>query len=98
MSFIIKLLYYFLLFMTSVLSVFYLYTAIFKRHVGENPYFLKEFMGVSSLAVLWFLYKAYQMGELNEKYYQGLGFILSSWLCWVVVIGIALLIHYVRFR
>lgn len=86
MDFIQKLIYYCLLFGTAVLSMFYIYEAFFKRNVGVNVPYMKECFGVASIFVLAVLYKAYQTGELQEKFTVGIGIIVLSWLFWALVL------------
>ncbi|MBK8517212.1 MAG: hypothetical protein IPL55_13300 [Saprospiraceae bacterium] len=92
MDFFIKLSYYCGLFGTGVLSIFYIYTALFKRTISENPYYIKECFGLSSIFVLMILFRAYQVGEIQGKFINGIWLILSSWLVWgVVVLGYVIL-------
>ncbi|MBK6566279.1 MAG: hypothetical protein IPL63_17080 [Saprospiraceae bacterium] len=56
---------------------------------------MKEVFGIVSLFVLVVLYKAYQTGELQERYTAGIGFIVLSWLCWgLVLLGYVILAKY----
>jgi len=88
MGFLKQLLYYCALFGTGVLSITYIYTAIFKRRVSENPYYGKDFFGLSSIFVLMIMYRVYQVGEIQGKLMNGIWIILSPWLVWgIVVLG-----------
>lgn len=98
MHFIQRLLYYCLLFVTGYLACFYLYTGIFKRHVGQNPPFMKESFALSSLLVILVLYKAYQLGEVQGRYWHGTGLVLSSWLIWGLVLLAYLILAKVQGR
>lgn len=92
MNFTLRLLYYCLLFGTTLLACFYIYTALIKRAIGQNPYYMKQWFGLASVFVLVFLYKAYQLGELQERYTVGLGVIVSSWLLWgILLLGFLIL-------
>jgi hypothetical protein len=92
MGFLIQLLYYCGLIGTGVLSISYIYNAIFKRIVSENPYYSKELFGLASIFVLMILYRAYQVGEIQGKFMNGIWIILSSWLVWgIVVLGYVIL-------
>jgi hypothetical protein len=86
MYFLQRLLYYCLLFGTSFLACFYVYTGLFKRHAGENPFFMKQSFALSSILVLVVLYKAFQLGEVQGRYWQGLVVVLASWLVWALIL------------
>ena len=86
MSFVQKLLYYCLLCGTTVLSIFYIYEAVFKRSLEDIPPYIKESFGLASLFILAIQYKAYQLGELQERYTTGIVVIISSWLIWGLVL------------
>ena len=92
MGFLIQLLYYCGLFSIGELRITYIYTAIFKRSVSENPYYSKEFFGLASIFVLMIMYWAYHVGEIQGKFMNSIWIILSSWLVWgVVVLGYVIL-------
>jgi len=88
MIFLQKLLYYCLMLITALLSLFYMKEALFNRRPDENIFRIKEALGLGSIFVFYLLYKAYQFGEQQGKYAQGLLYILGSWVCWAVIVGI----------
>ena len=92
MDFLQRLLYYCFLVGTGILACFYVYTGLFKGHTGENPAFMKQTFAFSSLLVMLVLYKAYQIGELQGRYWQGLVLVFASWLIWGLVLLVYLLI------
>ncbi len=95
MSFLQKLFYYCLLCGTAYLAFHYVYVGIFKNNSGENPYYMKQWYALASLFVLGILYKAYQTGEVQEKYLSGIWIVVSSWLMWLLVtLGFLILAKY----
>ncbi|MBK6352287.1 MAG: hypothetical protein IPF46_02545 [Saprospiraceae bacterium] len=77
---------------TALLSLFYMKEALFNRRPDENFLKIKEALGLGSIFVCYLLYKAYQVGEQQGKFGQGLVYILGSWLCWLVIIGVIFII------
>jgi hypothetical protein len=72
---------------TALLSLFYMKEALLNRRPDENFFRMKEALGLGSIFVFYLLYKAYQFGEQQGKFGHGLLYILGSWLCWAVIVG-----------
>ena len=85
MNFTQQLIFFCLWFGTGVLSLSYIYTAIFKSS-SNNPVFMKQVFGLVSIFVLYILYKAYQSGVLKNDFLVGIKIVLLSWLPYFIVL------------
>jgi hypothetical protein len=85
MKFLQQLIFFCLWFGTGVLSLSYIYTSIFK--IGSNnPVYMKQVFGLVSLIVLFILYKAYQVGVVQNDFLSGIKLVIFSWVPYVIVL------------
>jgi len=85
MKFLQQLIFYSLWFGTGVLSLSYIYASIFK--IGNNnPVYMKQVFGLVSLIVLYVLYKAYQVGIVQNDFFGGIKMVIFSWVPYVIVL------------
>lgn len=86
MGFVLKLVYYCLLAGTFILSLFYIWEALFSKSGTDNPFYLKQWLGFVSLIILWILYKAYLAGEVESRFGLGIKIIMLSWTLWGLLV------------
>jgi membrane protein CcdC involved in cytochrome C biogenesis len=85
MKFLQQLIFFCLWFVTGVLSLSYIYTSIFKIS-NNNPVYMKQVFGLVSLIVLYVLYKAYQVGVVQNDFLGGIKWVIFSWLPYFIVL------------
>lgn len=88
--FFIKAAYYTLLLFTTLLNIYYIYEGLLGRG-GGLPY-MRQVMAVASLPAIWFIYRAFLLGEKQEQWVAALGQLLICWLIWGISIGFYFLI------
>lgn len=92
MAFIVKLFYYCFLFATAALSVYYIFSGLTGMSTHNNPFYLKQWLGLVSIYGLMQVYKAFIAGEQNHRYVEGLYQLAFCWLAWAALLLIYALI------
>jgi hypothetical protein len=86
MAFIVKMLFYGFWLVSGLLCLYYLFTGLTETALKNNPFYIKQGLALISLYGIFKLHKAYQLGEQQHRFAEGMFQISMIWIFWAMLL------------
>lgn len=86
MTFIVKMLFYGFWLVSGLLCIYYIFTGLTDIAFKNNPFYIKQGLALISLYGVYKLYKAYQLGEQQHRFAEGMFQISIVWISWALLL------------